>query len=68
MHQISGLAASLQQRVIAQMKIKEERDVERQKRAENNTVHNGSVTITPTAYIKTEGKYSMAMILKYSNF
>lgn len=51
-----GLAASLQQRVIAQMKIKEERDVERQKRAEINPIHNGSVTITPTAHIKTEGK------------
>lgn len=51
-----GLAASLQQRVIAQMKIKEERDVERQKRAETNTIHNGSVTITPTTHIKTEGK------------
>lgn len=50
-----GLAASLQQRVIAQMKIKEERDVERQKRAEINPIHNGSVTITPTAHIKTEG-------------
>lgn len=49
-----GLAASLQQRVLAQMKIKEERD-ERQKRAEISPIHNGSVTITPTAHIKTEG-------------
>lgn len=51
-----GLAASLQQRVLAQMKIKEERD-ERQKRAEINPIQNGSVTITPTAHIKTEGRY-----------
>lgn len=50
-----GLAASLQQRVLAQMKIKEEHD-ERQKRAEISPIHNGSVTITPTAHIKTEGK------------
>lgn len=50
------MAASLQQRVLAQMKIKEERD-ERQKRAEISPIHNGSVTITPTAHIKTEGKY-----------
>lgn len=49
-----GLAASLQQRVLAHMKIKEERD-ERQKRAEISPIHNGSVTITPTAHIKTEG-------------
>lgn len=50
----AGLAASLQQRVLAQMKIKEERD-ERQKRAEISPIHNGSVTITPTVHIKTEG-------------
>lgn len=37
------------------MKIKEEHD-ERQKRAEINTIHNGSITITPTAHIKSEGK------------
>lgn len=51
----SGLAASLQQRVLAQMKIKEEHD-ERQKQAEINPIHNGGITITPTAHIKTEGK------------
>lgn len=50
-----GLAASLQQRVLAQMKIKEEND-ERQKRTEINSIHNGNITITPTAHIKTEGK------------
>lgn len=55
-----GLAASLQQRVLAQMKIKEERD-ERQKRAEISPIHNGSVTITPTAHIKTEGKLNHLM-------
>lgn len=36
------------------MKIKEERD--ERKRAETIPIHNGSVTITPTAHIKTEGK------------
>lgn len=61
-----GLAASLQQRVIAQMKIKEERDVERQKRAEINPMHNGSVTITPTAHIKTEGNWEFSQ--KKSHF
>lgn len=50
---ILGLAASLQQHVIASMKIKEERD--ERKRAETLPIHNGSVTITPTAHIKTEG-------------
>lgn len=58
-----GLAASLQQRVLAQMKIKEERD-ERQKRAEISPIHNGSVTITPTAHIKTEGQLDLIMLQK----
>lgn len=48
-----GLAASLQQRVLAQMKIKEEHD-ERQKQAELNSIHNGNISI---ASIKTEGNY-----------
>lgn len=49
-----GLAASSQQRALAQMEIKGERD-ERQKRAEISQIQNGSVTITPTAHIKSEG-------------
>lgn len=52
-----GLAASLHQRVIAQMKIKQEHD--ERKRAEMNPMHNGNVTITPTSHIKTEGKYTL---------
>lgn len=52
---LQGLAASLQQRVLAQMKIKEEHD-ERQKQAEISPIHNGNITITPTAHIKTESK------------
>lgn len=40
------------------MKIKEERDVERQKRVDINPIHNGSVTITPTAHIKTESEWT----------
>lgn len=60
-----GLAASLQQRVLAQMKIKEERD-ERQKRAEISPIQNGSVTITPTAHIKTEGTLAIS-ITQFAN-
>lgn len=48
-----GLAASLHQRVIAQMQIKQEHDERR--RAERNPMHNGTVTITPAPHIKTEG-------------
>lgn len=63
-----GLAASLQQRVLAQMKIKEERD-ERQKRAEISPIHNGSVTITPTAHIKTEGElYQFKKLRSFVSF
>lgn len=54
------MAASLQQRVLAQMKIKEERD-ERQKRAEISPIQNGSVTITPTTHIKTEGTFVISL-------
>lgn len=57
----TGLAASLQQRVLAQMKIKEEHD-ERQKQAEINPIHNGNITITPTAHIKTEGKLKLLFL------
>lgn len=57
------MAASLQARVIAQMKIKEEDD-ERQKRTNISPmpIHNGNVTITPTAHIKTEGKILKILI------
>lgn len=57
---LAGLAASLQQRVLAQMKIKEEND-ERQKRTEVPPIHNGNVTITPAAHIKTEGMFRVSI-------
>lgn len=51
----TGLAASLQQHVLAQMKIKEEHD-ERYKRSMTPIpILNGNVTITPATQIKTEG-------------
>lgn len=51
---VIGLAASLQARIVAQMKIKEEHE----KRSEITSIPmiNGSLTITPTQQIKIEGK------------
>lgn len=57
---ITGLAASLRARVVAQMKIKEEHE----KRSDipmPMPIINGNVTITPTQHIKTEGKQSFVV-------
>lgn len=54
-----GLAATLQACVVARIN---EDYGERQKRNDINThsvMQNGNITITPTAHIKTEGRFSL---------